>query len=236
MRRRRATASFRALRSLILDRLTPMGRRVLLATLAAAILGIDTRRSHTFVLFAIGAALLVVAAVAARWSKPRARIEIALPARATAGEPLTLRARVVPEPGATGEAIVAFPSRGAGLVVEPREVVVALDSDPVDVTFEVVARSRGRYEVAEPTLRALDPLGLVAGPAKSRDHALLVHPPLVALERIDQPGGRRHQPGGIPLTSNTADAVEFVGTRDFRPATCCATSTSARGRAAVRRS
>lgn len=217
MRRRRVRTTFRALRSLVLDRLTPMGRRVLLATLAAAVLGIDTRRSHTFVLFAVGAALLVVAAVAAHLSKPRARIEIALPDRATAGEPSTVRARIVPQRGASGEAIVAFPSRGAGLVVEPREVVVALDSGPVDLVFELVARTRGRYEIAEPTLRSLDPLGLVAGPARSRDHALLVHPPLVALDRIDQPAGRRHQPGGIPLSSSTADAVEFVGTRDFRP-------------------
>jgi uncharacterized protein (DUF58 family) len=34
---------------------------------------------------------------------------------------------------------------------------------------------------------------------------------------FDVPLGRRYQPGGIPLTSSTGDAIEFIGTRDYRP-------------------
>jgi uncharacterized protein (DUF58 family) len=37
------------------------------------------------------------------------------------------------------------------------------------------------------------------------------------MESFDIPLGRRYQPGGIPLTSSTGDAIEFIGTREYRP-------------------
>src|SRR6185369_16941459 len=62
-----------------------------------------------------------------------------------------------------------------------------------------------------------DPLGLIGtrtvdGP----DQVLLVYPRFFTMDRFDIPLGRRHQPGGIPLSSNTGDSVEFTGTRDYR--------------------
>jgi uncharacterized protein (DUF58 family) len=36
------------------------------------------------------------------------------------------------------------------------------------------------------------------------------------MEEFHIPVGRKYQPGGIPLASNTADAVEFIGTREYR--------------------
>src|SRR5262245_18946709 len=36
------------------------------------------------------------------------------------------------------------------------------------------------------------------------------------MDAFDVPAGRRYQPGGIPLSSSTGDAIEFVGTRDYR--------------------
>jgi uncharacterized protein (DUF58 family) len=66
-------------------------------------------------------------------------------------------------------------------------------------------------------LRATDPLGLAAGnPVWGADQNLVVHPRYYTLERFDAPAGRRYQPGGIPLSSSTGDAIEFVGTREYR--------------------
>jgi uncharacterized protein (DUF58 family) len=93
---------------------------------------------------------------------------------------------------------------------------------PLDAAHEValslhVAR-RGRYEMRTPTLRALDPFALVAGPARRPlTHVILAHPPLFDLDHLQLDAGRKLQPGGIPLLASTGDAVEFVGTRDYRP-------------------
>src|SRR6185369_15472887 len=62
-----------------------------------------------------------------------------------------------------------------------------------------------------------DPLGLIGtrtvdGP----DQVLLVYPRFFTMDDLAIPLGRRYQPGGIPLSSNTGDAIEFVGTRDYR--------------------
>src|SRR5438874_2262007 len=65
--------------------------------------------------------------------------------------------------------------------------------------------------------RAADPLALAAGPAPSpREEVLLVYPRFYTLEEFSAPAGRRYQPGGIPLSSSTGDAIEFVGTREYR--------------------
>ena len=55
-----------------------------------------------------------------------------------------------------------------------------------------------------------------ANSPRERDHVLLVYPRFYTLERFAVPAGRRYQPGGIPLSSNTGDAIEFVGTREYR--------------------
>ncbi len=220
-------ASFRGLRTLLRERLTDRGRRYVLVALALGILGLDTRRNQTFLLFAIAFGLVLVACVFAVFARAHARLEVTLPRRATAGRPVRVRATIVPDEGArsSGDALVSFPRGGAdlatvwgALTITPRATVTPLDDGPTELTFELVAHRRGRYELESPTLRALDPFGLAAGRARSRGrHALLVYPRFYAMERFDIPLGRRHQPGGIPLTSSIGDAVEFVGTRDYRP-------------------
>jgi uncharacterized protein (DUF58 family) len=48
------------------------------------------------------------------------------------------------------------------------------------------------------------------------DQVLLVYPRYYTLDRLEVPQGRRYQPGGIPLSSSTGDAIEFIGTREYR--------------------
>jgi len=45
---------------------------------------------------------------------------------------------------------------------------------------------------------------------------VLVYPRFYTLESFSAPAGRRYQPGGIPLASSAGDAIEFVGTREYR--------------------
>ena len=76
---------------------------------------------------------------------------------------------------------------------------------------------RGRYVIPAPTVRATDPLGLVAGSARAlAEEALIVYPRFYAMESFHLPLGRRYQPGGIPLASHTGDSLEFLGTREYQ--------------------
>lgn len=213
----REVGTVRRLRSLLRERLSARGRAYLWIVFALGFLGLDTRKNQTYLLFAVAAGVLFVAMFSGRFARARGRLDLNLPARATAGRPLVLRGRVVPEAAAAGEALLSF-QQARGVVIEPRQRVIAMDGEPSTLSFTLTAQRRGRYALAAPTLRALDPFGLVAGRApRPTEHALLVYPRFYALERFDLPHGRRHQPGGIPMSSSTGDAVEFVGTRDYRP-------------------
>jgi uncharacterized protein (DUF58 family) len=88
---------------------------------------------------------------------------------------------------------------------------------PTEVVVELQPMRRGRYQIPGPAVRAADPLRLVltrevAAPGQT----VVVYPRFYSMEEFLVPAGRRYQPGGIPLASNTADAIEFVGTREYR--------------------
>ena len=131
-----------------------------------------------------------------------------------------MRARVWAEKA--GATTCGCPSRahalGSSIALLPRETFLAAAPDvPTEMCVELRALRRGRYILRTPSLRATDPLALAAGPApRAREHVLLVYPRFYTLESFTVPAGRRYQPGGIPLSSNTGDAIEFVGTREYR--------------------
>jgi len=203
------------------ERLTARGRYVLWAALALGLMGADTRRSQVYVLFAVAMGTLVAALLVTLLRSPGARLECAIPGRATAHTPLVLRARVWADKGRRDYLRLSFPGptrRGMGIAIRPRETFLAATADaPTELLLELRALRRGRYVLRTPNLRATDPLALAAGPApRSRDHVLLVYPRFYTLESFTVPAGRRYQPGGIPLSSSTGDAIEFVGTREYR--------------------
>jgi uncharacterized protein (DUF58 family) len=83
--------------------------------------------------------------------------------------------------------------------------------------MEIEISRRGRYTLRGPALRATDPLRLAATRARALpDQVVLVYPRFYTMEEFIIPLGRRYQPGGIPLSSNNGDAIEFVGTREYR--------------------
>ena len=205
------------------ERLTPRGRYVLWLTAALAMMGLDTRGSQVFKVFAVSAAILVVAALFALARPPRVELSCRLPLRMTAGQSLEIPMRVsAAAEGLLRPLLVSFPRPrrwGNNVSVEPRQSVVVLgEADPVSSSVSVCIEKRGRYVIPAPTVRATDPLGLVAGSAKVlADEVLLVYPRFYAMESFQLPLGRRYQPGGIPLASHTGDSLEFLGTREYQP-------------------
>lgn len=196
--------------------LTPRGRYLFWLTAFLAIVGLNTKGTQVFKIFAVTAAMLLLAVFFALVRAPRAELSCALPTRATAGTPVSIPLRLRVESSSLRPILVSFPR--CRVVIEPRQSLVVSDSgEPYRENVTLQVDKRGRYLVRGPTLRATDPLGLVGSRSKqSQDQVLLVYPRFYAMESFELPLGRRHQPGGIPLASRTGDSMEFLGTREYR--------------------
>lgn len=204
------------------ERLTERGKYLLWLTGALAVLGVDTLSSQVFSLFAVAAALGIVGAVFAFFKRPKVRIESKLPQRATAQTPITVRAEVVNEAGKDLHGLQFNFPKAVGAVnqiqIKPAEKYLSLQTgQSAEVSAEFQALKRGRYLLQAPAVRSTDPLRLLTTRATAADEQLLlVYPRYYAMEEFNVPLGRRYQPGGIPLSSSTGDAIEFVGTREYR--------------------
>ena len=76
------------------ERLTCRGQYLLWSMVVLAILGLDTRRTFVFWLFAMVAGLFAAAAAFTVLRRPRVHLDCRFPERATASRPVTLHARI----------------------------------------------------------------------------------------------------------------------------------------------
>ncbi len=204
------------------ERLTGRGRYLLWTVMVLGVLGLDTRRNQVFKLFAGAAAIFLVAALFAFLPRPKVRLECRLPLRAAALTPLPISAHVVSLGGGwPRDLCLTFPRPlewGSSIVFKPQQAFFTPVRDgPIELKVEFRALRRGRYLLRGPTVRATDPLRLVlTREVALPDQVLLVYPRFYSMEDFMVPVGRRYQPGGVPLASSTGDAIEFVGTREYR--------------------
>lgn len=202
-------------------RLTRRGQYLLWTAFTLAILGLDTRRTQVFFLFALASSMLLVAVAFAMRPPPKASIECRAPRRATALTPVMFTVHISSHAGARRDLQLALsppPHLESGIVFTPGEHLFALEPDvPAEISAEFRAVRRGRYVLPGAALAATDPLQLATTrPVKAPDQTVLVYPRFYSMEEFRVPLGRRYQPGGIPLSSNTGDAIEFIGTREYR--------------------
>ena len=86
------------------------------------------------------------------------------------------------------------------------------------VTLEFTPPRRGAIEFSSTAVLRADPLGLFRALRRSgAPGSLLVLPKRFAVPRLELPGVRVHQPGGVALSSSVGDSEEFFGLRDYRP-------------------
>jgi len=204
------------------EHLTSRGRYLLWATAAFAFVGVDTRRTQVFEIFAVAFALLVVALVYALIRRPKLVVQGRLPRRLTAGRSLSLPLVISSTSQDVVEDILVSwprPVRGSAAPdAHPRQQFVTLTPDePTSISLQLTPPRRGRYHLRGISAQATDPLRAAAGrPVRTPDETVLVYPRFFTISELEIPLGRRYQPGGIPLSSSTGDAIEFVGTREYR--------------------
>ncbi|MBI3297892.1 MAG: DUF58 domain-containing protein [Elusimicrobia bacterium] len=88
----------------------------------------------------------------------------------------------------------------------------------VDAALTLVPHKRGVLRLEALTLGRPDPLGLVNGLARrSLPQSVVILPKRYPVPRLDLPGARRHQPGGVSQASRIGDSQEFMSLRDYRP-------------------
>ena len=205
------------------QRLTPRGQYMLWSTVVLAILGLDTRRTFVFWLFAMAAGMLTAAVAFTVLRRPRVRVECQFPERATALQTVTLRPLVSSNGTRLPSDLRLFfrpPRQGFSEISFDPDSILVEENDGMAPQLRVGMRPtrRGRYVLPGPILGRMDPLRLMVSPSvESPEQTLLVYPRFYSMLEFTVPVGRRYQPGGVPLSSNTGEAIEFVGTREYRP-------------------
>ncbi|MFW6061944.1 MAG: DUF58 domain-containing protein [Planctomycetota bacterium] len=202
--------------------LTPAGKVMLVAILfCAAGSSLTLLSIPVYHLVTALVAIYVVSYVVSFALRPRLQIDPRIPSKATAGQPVPGHFRI------TNCARISAYDLGVGFfrlppaVAEtgPGHIVRELgpgQSERVD--FELYPRRRGLHNLGGYRGYSSFPLGFHRrGTPRQETRPLLVLPAFHPLASLNVPLGRRHQPGGITLTSNVGESPEYVGNRDYRP-------------------
>lgn len=227
-------------------RMAPAGKVATGIAIIAAALGVDTSQTMAYQVFALAAAALAVALLAARAMRPRFEIERAAPRLVTAGQEFSYRvwvrnagARVAdglsfferiadPRPSfALFRSSLRFPTyRGWWRLVNQAQPVFLDDAqvprlrpgERVMVEVRGRARRRGTLELTGATVAQAEPLGMVRALAQvAVTGSMVVLPKRYQLNPLSLSGARRYQHGGVTLANSVGDSEEFVGLREYRP-------------------
>jgi uncharacterized repeat protein (TIGR01451 family) len=199
--------------------LTPVGRVVLWAALAAALLLLGGLVAPLILFFSFSVSALVAAAVVGAPFRPRVSLTRLLPPPVSAGDTLTYRVRVE-NTGRRTVRHIAVEERDLPpelrAVGEPPVIDSLAPGERTEVTLRLRCSTRGIYQVGALQAASLFPSALVKWPRRSSaKDRLLVYPRFTPLESLEVPHGRNYQPGGIAVASQVGDSTEFFGTRDW---------------------
>jgi uncharacterized protein (DUF58 family) len=215
-------------------RFTLAGRLAVIALLVSGLAGADTNRSMAYQLFALIAALLLLAWLQSLSFHPNIRVNRLLPRFATAGEPFMYRLhvsnqdrRVLPEGMVVDEATIfsgtirkeipgTTKQRSLGI---PKERLPALTPGTGhEVALTVRPPGRGLIQWSSVTFGRPDPsFSLVnALHQLALPQSLVVLPKRYPIPRLTLPGNRKYQEAGMQLVTAVGESQEFLSLRDYR--------------------
>jgi hypothetical protein len=99
---------------------------------------------------------------------------------------------------------------------------IALDDiapiSEIEVNMNLLPSRRGYVHFDRLRIAQSDPMGLVRGMKKfPRSESILILPKTYRVPKIELPGQRKYQKGGLNMASNVGDSQEFMSLRDYRP-------------------
>lgn len=196
------------------------GRVIWVAAAISLVAGLDPYRGQFGGIFLLTFGLTLSSLVVAWWVKVRLEGELRAPARAVAGSVVRLTVVVRNLSRRAGYDVEATLDRvlpGLGVPKESARIDVLAPGESVTLEVQLEAKKRGVYLIGPAYAGTTYPLGIVRlGNALGKPQRLLVTPRIFALAALRLHSGQRHQPGGVPLASQTGESMEFVGVRDYR--------------------
>ncbi|NUM56648.1 MAG: DUF58 domain-containing protein [Candidatus Hydrogenedentes bacterium] len=219
MKRRGPSDFERFARYLLQYKLTSAGRSLIVLGLVAGLLGYTLELPIFYTLcslFALGFTALVVNSAL----RPRLTISGSFPQLACAGQAVTGWFRVgntgrwsILELDASligiGRSLRVIDSRGARTQLAP--------GAHASLPITIMPNRRGLYRLPPVRVFTTFPFSICrSGRSAPLGGPLLVAPRFHPLASIDVPASRRHQPGGISLTSDVGESPEYIGNREYR--------------------
>jgi uncharacterized protein (DUF58 family) len=87
-----------------------------------------------------------------------------------------------------------------------------------EIRGDITPARRGKLNLNAVTICVPDWLGIARRPRTLTAHSsILILPKRYAVPRINLPGNRKYQPGGVALSSSIGESLEFESLRDYRP-------------------
>ena len=214
------SATLRWLRALWMERLSPGGRWLFIASGLFFGYGSTSLDLQVFVPLLYLFALWFVAFWVMLLEKPRATLKASHAARTRAGDSVPIEIEVVSRRATARDWRVVAHRLPAGLELESAHgaMLPALKrGQSARAHLVLKACKRGAYELKGWRVETDFPFGLlVASRVWKSDSQLLAHPRWTPLQRLELPAGRRYQPGGVAMASSRGESLEYIGNRDFR--------------------
>lgn len=203
------------------DRLTSGGRCFLIGIILVAMTGSATLYLPIYHLFLGMGAVFIVVFVAGWFFRPSLKFDGEMPDKITAGRTVHAELEL--------ENVSRLPCYGLSLGVfdlpesleQPHrdEAVAALQpGERTTCQLHLEARRRGFYELPDISSFTMYPFNLFRFRGdRHPTGSLTVLPSFHPLVDLDVPVGRLYQPGGIVLTSDVGESLEYIGNREYRP-------------------
>lgn len=103
-------------------------------------------------------------------------------------------------------------------IIETRPILDLGPGETASITVQIQPLKRGLYDLPKVRLFSTFPFNLFrSGPQGHNVGQLLVLPDFHPTNSIDIPAARRYQPGGIALSSQVGESMEYIGNRDYLP-------------------
>ena len=203
-------------------RMRPAGRWFLWPTIVFGLYGSISLDLQAYVPFLYCGAVWIVAGLGLLWARPRVTVTLHSPARATAGDTVTLDVTVTQTGTQTGRDLSVLPWR-----LPPSMDAANRDGTPLPplaagqtahARVGIICRQRGVFTLRGVRVQSDFPFGMLNAyrfyPAERR---LLVWPAFHALRQLIIPASGRSPSGEETLALTRGDSFEPLGSRDYRP-------------------